>query len=181
MTSQSKGWSASLAPPNLGPRAAPPNKEKLRLDAGFISDELGEVSITKPKDPRKKNRNKDKYVVTMETKQVRDAVKAAANLANFRETAGMRLDVPDHLQRDFSSLMNLSFDLKKKHPYLKRNVKFDEEDKSLYMDIKLKDDGDWRRVKPAQMVAANKNRRKEGAQDIGEDELKNLLESSDSE
>ena len=49
-----------------------------------------------------------------ESKQIRDAVKAsAANLANHRDTAGMRLHVPDHLQRDFRALMNLSFDLKK--------------------------------------------------------------------
>ena len=49
----------------------------------------------------------------------------------------MRLHIPDHLQRVFRSLMNVSFDMKKKHPSLKRSVKFDEEEQSLYMDVQL--------------------------------------------
>ena len=56
----------------------------------------------------------------------------------------MRLHVPDHLQRDFQALMNLSFDLKKRHPGLKRNIKFDEEDMGLFMDLKLGEDKDWK-------------------------------------
>ena len=69
--------------------------------------------MRRTREPR--NKNKHEFIVTFETKQIRDAVKAVApNLANFRETAGMRLHIPDHLQRDFHALMNLSFDLKKK-------------------------------------------------------------------
>ena len=51
-----------------------------------------------------------------ETKEIRDAVKAnAANLANFREMAGMRLHLPNFLQKQFKDLMALYYDLKKAH------------------------------------------------------------------
>ena len=77
-------------------------KDKLRMDAGFIEEDLGPVKISRPRDGRSKDKDKvkDEYVVEFENKHIRDTIKAsAANLANFRETAGMRLDLPDHLQR----------------------------------------------------------------------------------
>ena len=149
-------------------------RTKLRMDQSFVDEELGQVAMRKPKEPR--NRNTDEYIVTFETKQIRDAVKAAAaNLANYRETAGMRLHVPDHLLRGFQALMNLSFDLKKKNPNLKRNVKFDEEDCGLYMDLKMNETADWKRVKPEQAAAATKNRRGGRTRSMGEDELRGLL------
>ena len=147
---------------------------KLRLDRSFIDEELGHVELIRPREPR--NKNKDEIIAVFETKQVRDAVKAAApNLANFRDSAGMRLHVPDHLQRDFQTLMNLSFDLKKKHPSLKRNVKFDEEDGGLFMDLKQDETAEWKRVKPSQAAAANKGRRANGTKSLGEDELRSML------
>ena len=85
-------------------------KEKLRLDDSFIRDELGEVAIKQQRDPRLKFQ--DEVTVRFESKEIRDAVKAnAANLANFRETAGMRLHLPNHLQKDFKALMGLSYDI----------------------------------------------------------------------
>ena len=123
--------------------------------------------LTKPREP--KNKNKEEYIVTFESKQVRDAIKAnASNLANHRETAGMRQHVPDHLQKDFHTLM------KQRHSALKRNIKFDEEDNGLFMDIKLKDDSDWKRVKPHQAGAANKKRMNTTRQ-LEESELRGLL------
>ena len=110
---------------------------------------MGKVVLAKTRNPRNRNKNADEYIATFESKQVRDAVKAAAsNLANHRDTAGMRLHVPDHLQRDFQALMNLSYDLKKRHPDLKRNIKFDEEDMGLFMDIRLDAEREWKRDKP---------------------------------
>ena len=152
-------------------------KENLHMDDSFVKDELGSVQLTRTKEPR--NKNKDEYVVTFESKHIRDAVKAAApNLANYRETAGMRLQIPAHLQRDFQALMNLSYDLKKRHPGLKRNVKFDEDDCGLFMDIKTSEDSSWRRVKPEQAKAANKKRGRDGLRAMKENELQELLEGS---
>ena len=139
-----------------------------------MEQEVGEVVLKRTREP--KNKNPDEFIVTFETKQVRDAIKAAApNLANFRETAGMRLHIPEHLQRDFHALMNLSYDLKKKYPALKRNVKFDEEDGGLFMDFKLGDDAaEWKRVKPAQAMKANR-RRGDKTKTTNEEELESLL------
>ena len=152
---------------------------KLRLDRDFVQD-MGETTIKRTREP--KNKNKNECIVTFESKQVRDAVKAAApNLANHRENAGMRLHIPDHLQGDFHALMNLSFDLKKKHTGLKRNVKFDEVDNGLFMDFSLDGNGDWRRVKPAQARKANGGRRTAGARDTDEAELQSLLGDAEEE
>ena len=154
--------------------------ENLRLDDSFVREELGTVILARTKEPR--NKNKEEYIVTFESKQIRDAVKAAApNLANHRDTAGMRLQIPSHLQNDFHALMNLSYDLKKRHPGLKRNVKFDEEDFGLFMDLKMNDDADWRRVKPEQARSANKRRGKEKLKKMDESELQELLGGSGSE
>ena len=149
---------------------------KLRLDENFIREELGETKIIRTREPR--NRNKNEYIVQFETKQIRDAVKAAAsNLANFRETAGMWLHILDHLQRDFRILMNLFYDLKKRHKDLRRNVKFDEEDKGLFMDLRLDEESEWKRVKPEQAAAAAKKRNR--TQDLDTDELRSLLDSGE--
>ena len=93
----------------------------------------------------------------------------------------MRQEVPNHLQKDFLSLTSLSYDHEKRHPDLKRNVKFDEDDRGLFMDIKLKGDSDWRRVKPEQAATANKRRKRNATQEIRNDELQILLGGSDCE
>ena len=89
----------------------------------------------------------------------------------------MKLHVPDHLRRDFQTLMNLSYDLKKKNPDLKRNIKFDEDDLGLYMDLKLRKDGQWNRVKPSQALAANKNRGRSVTKELVENDIRELLEA----
>ena len=153
---------------------------KLRLDRSFVNEELGNVTITKTKEPR--NKNKDECIVMFESKQIRDAIKAAApNLANHRDSAGMRLHIPDHLQKEFHALMNLSFDLKKKHPLLKRNIRFDEDDGGLFMDLKLNTESDWKRVKPDQAINANKKRRQPRTVNLDVDELQSLLGDAGSE
>ena len=98
---------------------------------------MGEVQICQHKDPRSKV--KDECNGEFESKEVRDAVKAQAlNLAKRREDAGMRQHLPNHLQKDFKALKGLSYDLKKKHPNLRRSHKFDEDSVGLFMDIQFK-------------------------------------------
>ena len=100
--------------------------DKLRMDAELVDEEMGQVKIRKQIDGRK-NIAKDEVCVTFESKGIRDAVKAMApNLANHPE-AGMKLHVPDHLQKVFKALMGLAYDLKKKYTGLRRNIKFDED------------------------------------------------------
>ena len=154
---------------------------KLRMDPEQI-EELGAVTIKRILD--KKNQYKNEAIVTFESKQDRDAVKAlASNLANHRdEEAGMRLHIPDHLQKDFRSLMNLSYDLKKKHPTLKRSIKFDEDCLNLMMDMQTEPGKEWKRIRPCQARRAARPRENRGPQEMDEDELRSLVgEGSDSE
>ena len=156
-------------------------KEKLRLDERFIREDLGQITIRRNKDLRAKN--KDEVFVTFETKDIRDAVKAQApNLANYRENAGMRLHLPNHLQKDFKALMGLSYDMKKKNPDLKRNVKFDEDDLGLFMDVQMRKDGPWRRIKPEQARRAieTSGSRRNGPDNMQADEIAGFLGGSSS-
>ena len=90
----------------------------------------------------KKGKQKEEVVVTFETKEISDAIKAcASNLANYRDEAGMRLHVPDHLQKMFKLLMSLLYELKQTNSDLKRNVKFNEDNLSIFMDIQTKKGG----------------------------------------
>lgn len=108
------------------------NNPKTRQERQEEKFWLGEFQIRKSHERRPKN--KDKVVVTFEDKGIRDMIKANAhNLANYREEAGMRLHIPDHLQKTFKNLMALSYDMKKKQPELKRSVKFDEDKLNLYV------------------------------------------------
>ena len=93
----------------------------------------------------------------------------------------MRLQIPDYLQRDFQALMSLSYDLKKRHPGLKRNVKFDEEDIGLFMDIKLNEDEEWNRVEPSQAHAAMKKRKRNGTRSMDDNRLQELLAGGENE
>ena len=154
-------------------------KDKLRMDPEQVG-ELGDVTIKRILD--KKNKYKDEAIITFESKQDRDAVKAlASNLANYRDNeAGMRLHIPDHLQKDFKCLMNLSYDLKKKHPSLKRSIKFDEDNLNLMMDMQTGQGEDWKRIRPSQAKKAARPRESRGPKEIDEDELRSLV-GSDSE
>ena len=154
-------------------------REKLTLPTEFVEGLRGQVELKKPREIRGKKPNE--YIVTFENREDRDAVRAAApSLASFRDDAGMKLHIPDHLQRSFRALMNLAFDLKKKHPGLKRNVKFDDVNLDLYLDVQLKADDEWQRIDPGQAVEATKGRpgRSRG---IDADRLRRLLSDKDSE
>ena len=60
----------------------------------------------------------------------------------------MRLEIPDNLRPSLRALESVSFTLKKKHPGLKRNVKFDDEVLDLVLDINLEENGPWRKIRP---------------------------------
>lgn len=132
--------------------------DKLRMDKDQAA-ELGDVAIQRILDKRNKYCNE--AVIYFDDKSDRDSVKMlAVNLANYKdEEAGMNLQIPDHLQKDFKVLMNLSYDLKKKNPRLKRNVKFDEENLNLFMDLQLDRDEAWRRIRPEMARTAAKPRK----------------------
>ena len=153
--------------------------EKLKMDRVFVEEEMGEVEVKRVRDFRGSGEAKDEAVVVFESKSVRDTIKGkAANLANYGQEVGMRLDIPDHLQKDFKLLTNLAYDMKRKNKELKRNVKFDEDEAGLFMDVLLKADGQWRRITTAQARALN-SRKRRGPDGFELDELKSLVGSDE--
>ena len=147
--------------------------EKLDMDERFVEHDMGPVVVRRSVE--RKQKNKDEVCVEFENKQIRDLIKAQGpNLAKHREEAGMRLQIPDGLQKDFKALMALAYDLKQTHKELKRNVKFDEENLGLFMDVQTEKDGTWKRIRPHQAYKTLKTRRN-GPEEMEEDEIKSLL------
>ena len=149
-------------------------KEKLAMSETFVNEDMGEISVKRSVERRPKN--KDEVCVEFESKQVRDIVKAQGpNLANYREAAGMRLQIPDSLQKDFKALMAVAYDVKKVNKDLKRNVKFDEESLGLFMDVQMERDGDWKRIRPHHAYRALGTRSRGGPEEMEEDEIRTVL------
>ena len=152
-------------------------QDKLNLEEDFIEEDLGQVTIKRNIERRPKN--KDEVCVTFESKEIRDRIKAQGpQLAGC--DAGMRLQIPDNLQKDFKALMAVAYDLKQVHKNLRRNVKFDEENLGLYMDIQTEREEDWKRIRPHQAHKAAKTRKsnRNGPADLGDDEIESLLEEA---
>ena len=150
------------------------------MEESFLEEDLGQVEIRKIF--QRKAGNKDEVCVIFQSKDIRDAVKTKAHcLANFQGEAGMLLDIPDHLQKAFKAFMALAFDLKKKFPELKRSVKFDEDDLSLFMDFQTATEAQWKRVHPEQARKATASRRREGSgpQSLDSDVLLGMLDAED--
>ena len=151
-------------------------KNRLLLDDSFIEEDMGAVTIKRNVE---KPKNKDEVCVIFESKQVRDKIKAQGpSLANYREEAGMRLQIPDYLQKDFKTLMALAYDMKKSNKELRRNVKFNEESLGLYIDIQTKREGEWRRIRPQQAAKAFQTRKAgkiDGPTEMDDDEIQSLL------
>ena len=87
----------------------------------------------------------------------------------------MRLELPDYLQKDFKSLMNLAYDLKSKHHDLKKNIKFDKTDLGLFMDVQIKPGDHWRRIKPEQAKKMSRSREQE-PKGLNDSDIAGLLE-----
>ena len=149
--------------------------EKLKMDCVFVEEEMGEIEVRRVRDLKDRGGARDEAVVVFETKGVRDTIKGkAANLANFGLEAGMRLDIPNHLQKDFKLLTNLAYDMKQKNPELKRNIKFDKDEVGLFMDVLVKAGGQWRRISTEQAKTLN-SRKRRGSDRFELDELKSLV------
>ena len=144
---------------------------------------MGPVTIKR--NLEKKPRNKDEVCVIFESKQVRDRVKVQGpNLANYRDEAGMRLQIPDNLQKDFKALMTMAYDMKRTNKDLRRNIKFDQDCLNLFMDVQTEKEGDWKRIRPQQAYNILRRRKTDGngPADMDDDEIRSLLgDRSDSE
>ena len=94
----------------------------------------------------------------------------------------MRLQIPNFLQKEFKALMKLAYLLKKTNPDLRRNVKFDEENIGLFLDMQTKKEGQWKRVRPEEAKKAlNGLSTDEGPAEADAEELLGLIDPDSSE
>ena len=68
-----------------------------------------------------------------------------------------------------------SYNLKKKHLDLRRNVKFDEQDLGLFMDLQTEREGPWRLVKPEQARKVVPENAGTTERELGLDDIMELL------
>ena len=96
---------------------------------------------------------KDEIIVLFKTASTRDTVISASSKLSDRidnsgrPTAGIRIEVPHCLKDDFNLLNKFGQRLKARHgPGTRRHVKFDDSNRSLFLNMKLPGDDRWSRV-----------------------------------
>ena len=96
------------------------------------------------------------YVVTFENKETRDKIQSNASKLSLlpKDSAGIRLELPDFLQSNFNVLQNAAYQIKKKSPGARRNILFDDHCLNLALDVKLKEAAEWQRILPEDARAA---------------------------
>ena len=90
---------------------------------------------------------KDQVVVVFSSIAMRDEVKSLGkNLKGNDRSVGMQMEPPDHLRGQYQSFQKLAYQLKKKNPGLRRNVKFMDSEMCLTMDVCLSPASGWKSV-----------------------------------
>ena len=116
-------------------------------------------------------------IVTFASVADRDGVRAkASNLAGPDRSVGCQLEPPDHLRGQYKAFQSLAYCLKKKTPGLKRNIKFNDLEQTLTMDIKTGDE--WKTVEHATAKSILKVR-SQGPGALTRDDLKKILNNRD--
>ena len=116
-------------------------------------------------------------LVTFETKEDRDTVKAAGiNLAGQFES-GMAIHVPGHLIDNLQALSSVCYKIKRNQTSgVKRSVKFDDAKQDVYLEIFVA--GEWKRIDPIDAKIALKAFPAAGlttSRFLRQDEISNLL------
>ena len=106
----------------------------------------------------RRSRIKDEVVAVFETAADRDLVQSyAPNLKGAKGVAGIRLDIPEHLMSVFKLLETHANGIRSRYKEgVKRSIRFDDIDRSLYMDMKLSGSGIWHRIGPSQVRESRK-------------------------
>ena len=118
---------------------------------------------------------KSEVIVYFDSIMQRDRVKALARNLKGNNQAGVQLEPPDHLRSHYQTLQSLAFHIKRKHPGLRRSLKFTDHDMDLVMDFRLSEDSDWKTVCYDDAKAILKKR----DNSIPRNELEQLVEIED--
>lgn len=123
-------------------------------------ESLGEVTCSKTRNPARGI--VDECLVRFDSIQDRDFVQSRApNLARSVGKAGLRLEIPDHIHWVFKLLEKESWAISKRWPGAKRNIRFDDANRSFFLDVKIQG-GNWERIYPSQVQKALTARKEDG-------------------
>ena len=121
-------------------------KDRLRIEDTIILQEIGRAEVRRYVDPKSKIAGI--VIATFPSREVRDAVKAAAtNLAGSQ--AGVRMFAPTHLRNDMRVLEKLAYEMKSADGSIRRSIKLDDETLGIILDVK-KGNEPWKRISAAQ-------------------------------
>ena len=119
----------------------------------------------------------NQVLVTFDNIEQRDGVRAKANNLDGRDRAtGCQMEPPDHLRSQYQAFQSLAYCLKKKSPTLRRNLKFDDRNLCLIMDINTGDT--WKTIEYDTARDLLK-RRSERTSSMSRNELREILNDSD--
>ena len=146
---------------------------KLRCPPGRV--DLAELEVervlARPDAPAQ-----DQVVVKFPSVRLRDEIKSLGkNLGGHDRSVGMQLEPPDFLRSHYQAFQRLAFQLKRKSPSLRRNIKFSDLDLSLTMDILTQPGGEWRTVLYEDAKATLKKSR-DRQESISRNELDDLVD-----
>ena len=138
----------------------------------------GEISIKRvAAGPRSKITGE--VIAVFASVEVREAVRGAAKELAGSPDAGMRLEIPRVLEPSLKALEAMSFNLKKRFPKIKRNIKFDDEEMDLVLDFCTDPEAgeQWRKVRPSQAKMMKASLVKSGQSvEVSSDELEKMME-----
>ena len=146
--------------------------EKLLCPIGKVSeaDFTAERVISRPD-----NAVQDQVVVKFSSVRLRDEIKSLGkNLGGHDRTVGMQLEPPDHLRSQYQAFQKLAFQMKKKSPGLRRNIKFYDGEMCLTMDV-LRPGEEWRTILYDDAKAILKKTR-DRVESLSRDELEDLVD-----
>ena len=123
---------------------------------GVPEDELPQScveTVRRLTSPRRSGPVRDEVLVVFTTSASRDLVaRHSPNLSNKRNqegkpTAGVRMQIPDHLNSLFKKLERHGHALRAKHgDGLKRHIKFDDDERSLFLGVRLPGEEKWTKL-----------------------------------
>ena len=132
--------------PILGPDLTTAVRTFLVARLGMDADYIGSINLTASKYRTPRAKTTDEVLVVFDTYENRDMVRAAAPALGGRGNTGVRIHVPRHLQEGFKILDRLCYAMKADSKNLRRSVKFDDDNLTIFADVRLDDGEPWKRI-----------------------------------
>ena len=119
--------------------------KKLLCPPGMVNvtDVVGIVRVV----PRPDAFARDQVIVRFSSVRLRDEVKALSkNLDGTDKFTGVQIEPPDFLRTHYQTFQRLAIQMKKKHPSLKRSVRFLDSELCLTMNVLTARGAEWRTI-----------------------------------